>query len=65
MSGIERDLSTVTLADYAPNWLDDRILRPRTVELYEGLLNLHILPHLGEYELGALNPPLEFGALRK
>jgi hypothetical protein len=26
----------VTLADYAISWLDDRRLRPRTQELYEG-----------------------------
>jgi integrase len=33
-----------------------RILRPRTVELYEGLLRLHILPKLGGIELGDLSP---------
>ncbi len=55
---IERYVPTVTLIDYAPTWLNDRILRPRTVELYEGLLEHHILPVLGQYELGALNPPL-------
>lgn len=34
----------VTLADYASSWLDDRRLRPRTQELYEGLVRLHIVP---------------------
>src|SRR3954467_13943884 len=37
-------------------WLRERSgLRPRTVELYEGLLRLHILPVLGETNLSALN----------
>jgi integrase len=42
----------VALASYATDWLDNRPdLRPRTVELYEGLLRLHILSTLGEVEL--------------
>lgn len=35
----------VSLRDYATRWLEHRPdLRPRTVELYEGELGLHILP---------------------
>lgn len=46
----------VTLAAYASGWLAERPnLRPRTVELYEGLLRLHILPALGSVELGRLD----------
>lgn len=42
----------VTLRDYATTWLDQRPdLRPRTVELYEGGLRLHILPVLGDLEM--------------
>lgn len=45
----------VTLDDYGRHWLASRPdLRPRTLELYEGLLRLHILPALGELELGAI-----------
>ena len=48
----------VTLADYSISWLDDRRLRPRTQELYEGLVRLHIVPALGELELGRLTPSI-------
>jgi hypothetical protein len=48
----------VTLADYANSWLEDRRLRPRTQELYEGLVRLHIVPALGELELGKLTPSI-------
>lgn len=46
----------ITLADYAWRWLEQQPdLRPRTRELYEGELRLHILPVLGEVELSALS----------
>jgi integrase len=54
------DKGRVTLADYAWNWLDTRltsrgeVLRPKTKELYEGFLRLHILPPLGAVPLGQL-----------
>ncbi len=38
------------------HWLDHRVLRPRTVELYQGLLDRYILPSLGEVQLGRLTP---------
>lgn len=50
----------VTLEDYAWQWLDVRLtrrgerLRPKTRELYEGFLRLHILPTLGTVPLGRL-----------
>lgn len=50
----------VTLDDYAWQWLDTRLtargerLRPKTRELYEGFLRLHILPTLGPLPLGRL-----------
>jgi integrase len=41
-------LAKVTVKDYADWWLANRPeLRPRTAELYEGLLRLHIYPVLG------------------
>ena len=50
----------VALDDYAWQWLDTRLtsrgerLRPKTRELYEGFLRLHILPALGPLPLGRL-----------
>ena len=45
----------VTLAEYAGRWLGERPdLRPRTRELYEGLLRLHVLPTLGDLALTKL-----------
>jgi integrase len=47
----------VPLRYYATNWLANRgQLRPRTRELYEGLLRLHILSTLGDVELSDLVP---------
>jgi len=45
----------VPLATYAWKWLDERPgLRPRTCELYESELRLHILPALGSIEVAKL-----------
>src|SRR5688572_21228318 len=50
----------VTLADYASNWLETRLtskgepLRPKTQEVYESCLRLHILPTLGPIPLARL-----------
>ena len=55
-SWIDPAWGTVTLRDYATSWLAQRTLRPRTVELYQGLLDRHILPDLGRVELGDLSP---------
>lgn len=47
----------VTLREYSTTWLEQRPdLRPRTVELYEGELRLHILPVLGDLELAKITP---------
>ena len=47
----------VTLREYSTKWLEQRPdLRPRTVELYEGELRLHILPVLGDLELAKITP---------
>ena len=44
-SWIDPDAGKVTFGEYASRWLAERPqLRPRTRELYEGELRLHILP---------------------
>ncbi|MGH9047936.1 MAG: tyrosine-type recombinase/integrase [Acidimicrobiales bacterium] len=47
----------VTLKEYAKDWLSHRSdLAVRTAELYEWLLDRHILPTLGATSLGGLQP---------
>ncbi len=53
---IDPTAGRVPLDTFAATWLRDRPLRPRTRELYEGLLRLHILPTLGAIELARLTP---------
>lgn len=56
-SWIDPARSRVTLGAYADRWLAERMdLRPRTRELYRGLLDRHIGPHLGPVGLSALGP---------
>jgi integrase len=46
----------ITLAEYTASWMAQRHdLRPRTRELYEGLLRLHVLPDLGRLELSDIS----------
>lgn len=67
LSGVQADLDRgsyidptaggETFGDYATTWLAQRAdLRPRTAELYEGLLNRHLLPHLATVTLAQLTP---------
>lgn len=43
------------LGDYAAAWINERPnLRPKTVELYQWLLERHIMPTLGNVEVGKL-----------
>ena len=52
-SWIDPDAGKVTFGQYSTRWLVERPqLRPRTRELYEGELRLHILPALGDAEFG-------------
>ncbi len=49
---IDPDAGRVLLADYAQGWIDSRPgLRPRTRELYQSLLDLHLAPALGDVAL--------------
>ncbi len=51
--------SSLTLAAYADSWLKTRTaLRPRTLEVYDYLLRVHILPALGHHQLSRLNVSL-------
>nr|WP_220449727.1 N-terminal phage integrase SAM-like domain-containing protein [Nonomuraea longispora] len=46
----------VKLGDYADKWITERTnLRPRTVEIYRGLLKRYISPHLGGVPVGKLD----------
>jgi integrase len=68
LSGVETDLSrgryidpdagAMPLRDYAQTWMAERILRPRSAELYQGLLDHHILPTLGDTPLVGISPAL-------
>lgn len=54
---VDPDAGRVMLDDYSSQWLKERVnLRPRTRELYESELRLHILPALGTVELSSLTP---------
>ncbi len=47
----------LTFATYAEGWIDHRSgLRPRTVELYEYQLRVHLLPTFGELALNEITP---------
>jgi integrase len=41
------DAGQVTFSHYSEQWMKDRILKPRTRELYDGLLRNHLLPFFG------------------
>lgn len=43
------DLGQVSFADYAKSWVAERPnLRPKTIQLYNGLVRIHIVPTLGK-----------------
>jgi len=47
----------VTFSEYSEHWMRQRgDLRPRTRELYQGLLRLHILPPFGKTQLKKISP---------
>jgi integrase len=56
---IDPEASRVLLSDYAQGWIDSRPgLRPRTRELYQSLLDLHLEPALGNVALDRITPAL-------
>ena len=44
---LDPDAARVPFADYAEQWIHDRVLKVRTQELYLGLLHNHLLPTFG------------------
>ncbi len=55
-SWIDPELGNLSVGAYAETWLSQRVLRPRTIELYKGLLKRNILPSLGAVALSDLSP---------
>jgi len=54
---INPDEGQTLLSEYANEWLEQRAgLRPKTRQLYDGLIRLHIVPKLGGYPLVSLTP---------
>ena len=54
---IDPDLGKVTFQAYATRWVRDRRLKPRTDELYQGLLRNHVLPAFGNRPVGEIREP--------
>jgi integrase len=53
---IDHRQSTITLREYADDWIVDRRIRETTRVKYRGLLDRHILPRFGSTELGRITP---------
>jgi integrase len=49
---IDPEAGKVKFGDYADTWLRDHVLKPRTEELYRGLLKNHLKPAFGNVDLG-------------
>ena len=55
----DADRAKTKLADYADVWIAQRPgLRPRTVEIYRGLLRRNVAPYLGGVPLGKIDTPM-------
>ncbi|MBV2362253.1 tyrosine-type recombinase/integrase [Streptomonospora nanhaiensis] len=48
---IDPDAGSVLFRVYAGDWLEDRDLAPKTAQLYEGLLRIHLNPFFGDMSL--------------
>jgi len=51
---IDPDAGKVRFLDYAESWINDHVLKPRTEELYRGLLTNHLLPTFGNVDLSVI-----------
>jgi integrase len=49
---LDPEAGKVRFGDYATSWVNDHVLKPRTVELYQGLLKNHLAPTFGNVDLG-------------
>jgi integrase len=54
---IDPDAAKVAFTDYAEQWITDRVLKARTLELYRGLLQHHLLPAFGHLDLADIDEP--------
>jgi integrase len=54
---IDPHAGKVTFDVYAARWVRDRMLKPRTDELYRGLLRNHVLPAFGNRPVGEIRQP--------
>jgi integrase len=55
---LDPDIGRVLLADYARSWVAERPnLRPKTVQLYEGLVRIHLVPGLGSLAIADITGP--------
>jgi integrase len=52
------DAGRVLFADYARAWVAERPLRPKTLQLYEGLVRLHLVPVLGPLAVADITEPV-------
>ena len=53
-------VGSISLRQYAVPWLSQRTkLKPRTADLYQRLLNLHVLQELGDRPLKGLTPAVD------
>ncbi len=48
------DAGKVLFGAYAETWINDHVLKPRTEELYRGLLKNHLRPTFGNVDLGEI-----------
>ena len=51
------DAGAVNFEKYALRWKEERGLAPTTLDRYDGLLRLHILPNFGGKDLDEITPP--------
>ena len=51
---IDPDAGKILFGTYADAWIRDHVLKPRTEELYRGLLKNHLKPTFGHVDLGKI-----------
>ncbi|WP_143591392.1 tyrosine-type recombinase/integrase [Thermoactinospora rubra] len=55
---INPDLGKVSFKEYGTAWVEERPgLRPKTVQLYEGLLRIHLIPTFGNRTIAEVKEP--------
>jgi integrase len=52
---LDPDAGEVPFGEYAARWIAEHVLKPRTVELYGGLLKNHLTPTFGNVDLGDIH----------